>query len=238
MAALQTSPRTLAQCEDEAQKVNVQNTSLKGFPNHQSGSKVTWEQFLVQRTLVKTKSRLDIRSNAPTLLGVKLVQARQQLAASQDFQSFILALQNPESPVNAMLIKFLQSVYSILPAPIAEWRHTKIRLTADYGVVNKMSRKMVAVTDGQLQAVQSKEIMALIKGKEEPRSSTNAGVDMQEAALFLAWIKEFPRYTGRRILVFQDFISLYITFADIPGGWLTYVTRHQKTPISPMVLCR
>ncbi|KAL4790278.1 hypothetical protein BDV19DRAFT_394223 [Aspergillus venezuelensis] len=221
MAALQPSPKTLAEWEDEAQKVNLQNTSLKGLPSHQSGS----------------KSRLDFRNDAPTLLGVKLVQARQQLAASRDFQYLLLALQNSAN-VNAVHINFLQAIYSIVPTPIAEWRHTKIRLTAHYGVVNKKPRKMVAVTDGQLQALQSKEIMALIECKKAPRSSTNAKVEMQEAALFLAWVKEYSGYTGRRSLVSQNYMNLYITFADIPDDWLTYVTRHHKTPISPMALYR
>lgn len=50
----------------------------------------------------------------------------------------------------------------------------------------------MAITDGQLQDLQSHEIKALIECKLEERDPHKPAVDMQEAAQLVAWIKKYP----------------------------------------------
>ncbi|KAI9374575.1 hypothetical protein BJX61DRAFT_540698 [Aspergillus egyptiacus] len=53
-------------------------------------------------------------------------------------------------------------------------------------------------------------------------------VDFQEAAVILAWIKEFPN-EARRVLISLDGKEIYLTFPTYPQGWLTYIKTSRTT---------
>ncbi|KAL5338924.1 hypothetical protein BJX70DRAFT_398124 [Aspergillus crustosus] len=119
------------------------------------------------------------------------------------------------------------------------WRHTKIQLKANFGSIRGGRRRyMVAITDGQLQTVGGKEIRALVECKQAQRPPDSSVVDRQEAALLLAWIREYPRSPFRHVLVSQDSMHIYITFADHPMDWRSYLIRNTLNPLSFMRLRR
>jgi hypothetical protein len=92
-------------------------------------------------------------------LTVHTPQARQMLLFSRT-TSVPWSLSSPragngltgidETSVNSSLISFLQAITGIDPAPSHEWRSSKIRLHANFGIVGNAAkpRQYVAITDG------------------------------------------------------------------------------------------
>ncbi|KAL5338920.1 hypothetical protein BJX70DRAFT_179812 [Aspergillus crustosus] len=112
-------------------------------------------------------------------------------------------------------------------------------LRARFGTVHgrKRQRGYTSVTDGQMQSAATMNIEALVECKRSTRRESGIAVDRQEAAMMIAWIKEYPN-AQRRILVSQDGPEISITFAICPPSWLDYITRHDPAPCGLMTLNR
>lgn len=107
-----------------------------------------------------------------------------------------------ETPVNVSLICLLQAIADVPTKAVAEWRHTKVRFEAQFGTLaSGERRKMTAITDGQLQSRTSHEVRAIVECKRRARTPQNISITMQESALLLAWIKEFPRSPNSYVLI-------------------------------------
>ncbi|KAL3481970.1 hypothetical protein BJX99DRAFT_253093 [Aspergillus californicus] len=256
-----------------AKRARVENTSLLGFRDHRSGSKVTKEQLLCFRTLVHPLTRQDFN---PAYWGLtqKLATATQELNQSIDFHKFLNAIRNPaaqptgdfsqilkmhaeiqagmddrylaklqqadEAPVNVSLICLLQGILDTSSTPVTRWRHTKVRFHAIFGTLpGGVKRSMMAITDGQLQSVVDHSVKAIVECKKSERKNTDTSIGMQEVALFVAWIREFHTGPNLRVLVSQDRMQLYITFAETPINWRGFLLNNRTSgPRSFMRLYR
>jgi len=98
-----------------------------------------------------------------------------------------------ETSVNSSLISFLQAITGIDPAPSHEWRSSKIRLHANFGIVGNavQPRQYVAITDGQLQDIHSGRINTIIECKSTSRNDHAPQVQIQEVSQIVAWIKQY-----------------------------------------------
>lgn len=100
-----------------------------------------------------------------------------------------------ESPVNSSLIWLLNAIINIAPNASAWWREPKVRFDAVFGTLpGGGTRSMVAITDGQLQSKANHQVWAVVECKSARISPKSPMVMMQEAALFVAWMREFPGY--------------------------------------------
>jgi hypothetical protein len=202
-----------------ATAAGVENKTLRTYDKLKSASKVTKPQILLYRTIF---ARKDGRQFNPANfgLGARYTNAQNLLQNSQDFQSYINAIQagafggtgnftplreqqrevleclsgtgmiltqKDESPVNATFINMLQAIGTVSPAIRARWRHTKIELIADFG----RGRSFSAITDGQLQDIQTGEIQAIAECKRDRRQKNRVKIDMQEASQIVALIRHF-----------------------------------------------
>ncbi|RWQ99691.1 hypothetical protein C8Q69DRAFT_503212 [Paecilomyces variotii] len=77
----------------------------------------------------------------------------------------------------------------VVGLPTCQWNGDRIPLEADFG---GPAGSFIAVTDGQLQAVTDKRILALVECKRWERDRHSPQVEVQETAQMVAWIKEFP----------------------------------------------
>ncbi|KAJ0417198.1 hypothetical protein BJY00DRAFT_316153 [Aspergillus carlsbadensis] len=148
--------------------------------------------------------------------------------------------QADEAPVNASLICLLHAILNTSSRPVTAWRHTRIRLKAVFGTLpGGAQRSMVAITDGQLQSIINHEVRAVVECKKGERKDTDTTIGMQEAALFVAWIREYSAHPNLRVLVSQDKMQLFITFARTPLNWREFLLRDRmSTPRSFMRLHR
>lgn len=64
-------------------------------------------------------------------------------------------------------------------------------------------REMVAATDGQLQSKTTHEVKAIVECKAHERGDDDTTIAMQEAALFVAWIKDFPQSPETYVPTYQ-----------------------------------
>ncbi|KAL2824358.1 hypothetical protein BDW59DRAFT_180238 [Aspergillus cavernicola] len=136
-----------------------------------------------------------------------------------------------ETPVNVSLICLLQGIADIATGPVVRWRHTKVQFEAIFGSLpGGVKRGMLAIMDGQLQSTVSHEVRAIVECKRHERAPQDNMIGMQEAALFVAWIKEYSRYPNlSRVLVSQDSMQLYITFAETPLKWREFLLQNKTS---------
>lgn len=130
-----------------------------------------------------------------------------------------------EASVNAAFLAFLTAIAALLDQPIKrQWSTARRKLTADFGTPQR-KRQYVAYTDGQLEEVSSHRILALVECKSGPRGRHSPGVDMQEVAQLVAWVKQHPAGPGanRRVLLSKDGLELYISVFQYGPGWLRYL---------------
>ncbi|KAJ9273466.1 hypothetical protein DTO212C5_540 [Paecilomyces variotii] len=214
--------QTAAEWREEVRERNLQGKSLAVSPNNlQSGSRVTEEQFLLFRTLFPPTREcfdanlfglsVEYQQAGVLLLGSADFQAYLQrisggatslsqwhqdtlfkVPLAQQQQAFLPGgsklTRRSESVVNASIISYLQAL-SMVATPISgEWSANRIPLEADFG----SGRKFTAVTDGQLQEVTTKHILALVECKRDERLRHSPQVEFQETAQMVAWIREFP----------------------------------------------
>ncbi|RWQ99683.1 hypothetical protein C8Q69DRAFT_494996 [Paecilomyces variotii] len=214
--------QTAAEWREEVRERNLQGKSLAVSPNNlQSGSRVTEEQFLLFRTLFPPTREcfdanlfglsVEYQQAGVLLLGSADFQAYLQrisggatslsqwhqdtlfkVPLAQQQQAFLSGgsklTRRSESVVNASIISYLQAL-SMVATPISgEWSANRIPLEADFG----SGRKFTAVTDGQLQEVTTKHILALVECKRDERLRHSPQVEFQETAQMVAWIREFP----------------------------------------------
>ncbi|KAL1856032.1 hypothetical protein Plec18170_003900 [Paecilomyces lecythidis] len=86
----------------------------------------------------------------------------------------------------------------MLAAPLnSQWNANMIPLEAYFGSPRGQRRAYTAVTDGQLQNLSSKEILAFLECKRGLRLKHSPQVEMQENAQAVAWVKEYPDTTPR-----------------------------------------
>jgi hypothetical protein len=106
-----------------------------------------------------------------------------------------------ETPVNTVLINFLQALQEITPDQEYCWRYSKAQLTAAFTPKEKKHgskrqkkevRSFTAVTDGQLQHAESCRIKVILECKKNPRPACLPEVSMQEAAQVVAWVRQYP----------------------------------------------
>jgi hypothetical protein len=216
-------PRSERDWQRAAATAGVANKNLQSYDNFKSASKVTKRQFLLYRTIFVKKAKRQFNPNVFGL-GTKFTNAQTLLRGSRGFQSYISAIQTKsfrakgqftalreqqrevlecqsgtgsiltqkdESPVNATFINMLQAIATVSPTISARWRHTKIELTANFG----HGRSFTAVTDGQLQDIQTGKIRALVECKREIRANDSVKIDMQEASQIVALMRHFPSGT-------------------------------------------
>ncbi|KAJ9371262.1 hypothetical protein DTO282E5_4117 [Paecilomyces variotii] len=122
-----------------------------------------------------------------TLFKVPLAQQRH--VCSTTFRDRAKLARRSESAVNTSLISFLQALTMVAGLPTCQWNGDRIPLEADFGAP---AGSFIAVTDGQLQAVTSKRILALVECKRWERHKHSPQVEFQETAQMVSWIKEFP----------------------------------------------
>lgn len=216
-------PRDERAWQSAAAAAGVANKTLQSYDNFKSASKVTKPQFLLYRTIFVKKAPTEFDPNVFGL-GTEITNARTLLRRSRGFQSYITAIrtnsfggmrqftalreqqrevlecqsgtgsiltQKDESPVNATFINMLQAIGTVAPTIRARWRHTKIELTANFG----HGRSFTAITDGQLQDIQTGKIRALVECKREVRVKHSMKTDMQEASQIVALMRHFPSGT-------------------------------------------
>lgn len=100
-----------------------------------------------------------------------------------------------ESPVNTSLIYLLNGLTKVKPGALGVWRYTKVRFEASFGTLpGGITRGMVAISDGQLQSILTHEVWAIVECKSLRITPTSTSVLMQEAGLFIAWMKEYQTY--------------------------------------------
>ena len=97
-----------------------------------------------------------------------------------------------ETSVNSSLVSLLQAGASRTHTRGAQWRSTRVSLTARLGRFRRPARTFSAVTDGQLQTYGNHHIRALIECKKGRRESHSPQVEKQEVSQFVAWVTEFP----------------------------------------------
>ncbi|KAJ9199508.1 hypothetical protein DTO021D3_5914 [Paecilomyces variotii] len=99
----------------------------------------------------------------------------------------------------------------------SEWNADRIPLRADF---EGQAGSFTAVTDGQLQDIMSKRILALVECKRGERDKHSPQVKMQETAEMILWIKEYPDPISRlsRALISQDGDEIYISHAGLQKG--------------------
>ncbi|KAJ9203906.1 hypothetical protein DTO166G4_8522 [Paecilomyces variotii] len=208
--------QTASEWREEVRERNLQGKSLALCPNNlESGSRVTEEQFLLFRTLFPlTRGRFDANlfglsveyqqagvlllgsadfqaylqriSGGATILRqwhqdtlFKVPLAQQQHAV---LPGGLKLTRRSESVVNVSIISYLQAL-AMVAAPISgEWSASRDSLQADFG----RERRFTAVTDGQLQEVTTKRILALVECKRDQRLRHNPQVEMQETAQMVA----------------------------------------------------
>ena len=90
------------------------------------------------------------------------------------------------------MVSFLQALAMVAGLLGSEWNANRIPLRADFGNFGGQARRFEPVTDGQLQDVLSRRILALVECKRDERLRHSPQVEMQETAQMVAWIKEFP----------------------------------------------
>ncbi|KAL2824420.1 hypothetical protein BDW59DRAFT_172933 [Aspergillus cavernicola] len=200
-------------------------------------SHITESQFLVLRTLI-INSRAHAFNPARYQLTWRLGHARQLLRASTHFAHYVQAIRAGSLDGMGDFGPLRKQQYEILaagrqsdklrkcdetpinPSNTSWWRNTKIRLEANFGHLAGVAAdsKFVAITDGQMQDKMSMQIKGVVECKSRARRSCGRAVDMQEAAMLVAWIKEFPG-PQRRVLVSQDGREIYVTFAVYGEAW-------------------
>ncbi|KAL2862229.1 uncharacterized protein BJX67DRAFT_385854 [Aspergillus lucknowensis] len=190
---------------DAARLAGVGSTSLLGFNKHKSASKVTREQYLTFRTLAIAYERNDFLATQWNFVE-KLQVAIQEPANSEAFQTFLGAMRDPltlptgdfsqilslhseivrnkdahfplklqthdETPVNVSLICLLQAIAAVSPDPLSAMAPYESQVRGD--------------------SIVSHEVRALVECKKGPRKAHDLAATMQEAALFVAWIREYP----------------------------------------------
>lgn len=62
----------------------------------------------------------------------------------------------------------------------------------EYVKVKSERLGFTAITDGQMQHINTFEVKVIVECKKDPRSSCAPAVDMYEAAQMLAWIMQYP----------------------------------------------
>ncbi|KAJ9317239.1 hypothetical protein DTO271D3_2529 [Paecilomyces variotii] len=245
--------QTASEWREEVRERNLQGKSLAVCPNNlESGSRVTEEQFLLFRTLFPpTRGHFDANLFG---LSVEYQQAGVLLLGSADFQAYLqrisatslsqwhqdtlfkvpLAQQQQavlpggskltrrsESVVNVSIISYLQALAMVATPISGEWSASRISLQADFG----SGRRFTAVTDGQLQEVTTKRILALVECKRDQRLRHSPQVEFQETAQMVAWIREFPDAAPRpwRALVSQDGSEIYVSIFEYGRSWKSYL---------------
>ncbi|PYH30614.1 uncharacterized protein BO87DRAFT_317082 [Aspergillus neoniger CBS 115656] len=103
-----------------------------------------------------------------------------------------------EASVNAAFLSFLTAIAALLDQPIRRQWSTGRR---------------------------NHRILALVECKSGPRGRHAPGVDMQEVAQLVAWVKQHPAGPGanRRVLLSKDGLELYISVFQYGPGWLRYL---------------
>jgi hypothetical protein len=230
---------------------------LRGFDHFVSASKITQQQFLLFRTVITKKDPANFDAAAHGI-GTEITTARGILQQSGPFQSYAQAIPNngfqgsgdfsplrkqqfevsepdkDETPVNSTFINMLQAIAETGPAPhCCRWRHTKQRFQAIFGY----DRGYTAVTDGQLQVYGTNAIQAIVECKSDTREGAfGMGVDMQEAAQIVAWIKCHEAPANRRIIISQDNDEVFVTFAEYDSNWLRYLRNGTLNLTSVMTM--
>ncbi|KAL3478767.1 hypothetical protein BJX99DRAFT_256180 [Aspergillus californicus] len=186
----------------------LKNKSPADFDEYRPASRMSKEHFVVLRTIT-----------------------RKLLSGSNDFQAYLIAV--PDRTLAGRgdfgpLRK--QQLEIILPEETADKlgkrdespRHSKICLEAKFGHATGPTRSYKSVTDGQLQDRNTIKIRAVVECKSMKRNDCSLAVTMQEAAMLVAWIREFPG-NERRVLVSQDGLKMKVTFAEYGNLWHQYL---------------
>ncbi|KAL1886415.1 hypothetical protein Plec18167_000345 [Paecilomyces lecythidis] len=154
-----------------------------------------FQEYLVRITAGGPSQAHFTQWTQNTLFKVPLVQQRQITSTKYGAGSKITQL--TESAVNTSLVSFLQAL-AMLAAPLnSQWNANMIPLEAYFGSPRGQRRAYTAVTDGQLQNLSSKEILAFLECKRGLRLKHSPQVEMQENAQAVAWVKEYPDTTPR-----------------------------------------
>ncbi|KAL4807444.1 hypothetical protein BDV18DRAFT_102424 [Aspergillus unguis] len=112
-------------------------------------------------------------------------------------------------------------------------------LHGHFGLVHgeTTQRGFSAVTDGQLQDISTGQIRAVVECKRAERETSDCRVDMQEAGIEVALIREYP-HPDRRALVAQDGRSIYVSLPTWDEAWYRYVTQDPDNPAGFMRMNR
>ncbi|KAK2755040.1 hypothetical protein FQN54_006568 [Arachnomyces sp. PD_36] len=166
-----------------------------------------------------------------------LLQLREVMASSDpDPNDHELAVTD-ETSVNSSLISFLQATAATIPGPEYQWRSARVRLTANFGTPTN-SNQYIAFTDGQLQHIVNKNILAIAECKRYERSSHQPAVEMQEVGQVVAWLKSYPSSNDRYTLISQNGSEIYVTFPHFQRNWARYIDRGTGAPSELMVMIK
>ncbi|KAJ9217770.1 hypothetical protein DTO166G4_574 [Paecilomyces variotii] len=148
--------------------------------------------------------------------------AQQRHVCSTDFRDRSKLARRSESAVNMSLISFLQALAMVAGLPANQWNGDRIPLQADFG---GPAGSFIAVTDGQLQSVTDKRILALVECKRWERHRYSPQVELQETAQMVSWIKEFSDPVRRpwQALVSQDGKETYVSIFEYDWAWESYI---------------
>jgi hypothetical protein len=205
-------PTTMEQWKELATAMDLDNKSLKGCQTLAPRSKVTYEQFLLFRTVISKKEPADFD---PASFGLKEQhdRATQLLKASDQFQSYVNAIKmdtfyakdafgllrhsqrevlesrKDERAVNLTFISLLHAISNTYPGCKNRWRFSRHPLTATFGHFGGKTRGFTATTKGQLQDKGTDQIVAIVDSTVE---APTLQVDIYEASQIVAWVKSYP----------------------------------------------
>lgn len=133
-------------------------------------------------------------SNAPEPTGKfsQLLEMHKQILSPIDRNYPEKLQRTDESPVNTSLIYLLNGITKVKPGL---WRYLKVHFEAVFGTLpGGITRRMVAIADGQLQSRLTHAVWAVVECKSSQIPPKSTTVIMQEVAYFIAWMKEYQTY--------------------------------------------